>query len=1252
MWSRIFTTAFTFFTVAASAQFGNPQLVTREEKETDYLATADMDNDGDIDLVAMGSIAVLVIYENAAGGGFSKHLLPGPTASISWLQLLDMDHDGFVDIVAGHNNNPRITWWHNLGGLLFEAEQASSISQSLPYLLDHDIVFADVNGDGAIDALYKSGLVRYCELNDGNGQFLAPYVMNIGGYFNLLDFDGDGDMDILASINSMENQCWRNENNGTFTHVGDINEYNAFMGVADVDGDGKDDLFHNVTGVWYKSLGDGTFTALSGFPELFGTIAVQDINNDGFQDLVAVLSDVGVTPTGMSVAYGTGNGAFEADLNVDARNPEFSKLLLADMDGDGRPEILTTWNQFIFQYKVSDDGTIAFDQAINESLAGFTDLLSADLNMDGLVDVVRFCGQFGMAFGYVNNGPAGFAEPTILFALPDVVQDRPYIADVDNDGYPDIIVISRVSSASGRIRIFRNEGDLNFTELSWTGPSVWLNPAFVFAVADLTGDGHPDLLTYEANGSSICRWRNMPPYTGSSWQMMTAISPVLDGETRIPVGLEDIDGDGDRDLVFYNNGPVLQPGRVEWMPNTGNMNFGPKQTLAIGGGLGYMEMLDMDGDGDLDVVLLAPILSWSENMGSATFGPFQQLATPPYPASGYMALDLDHDGFPDFINMAPDQGSSWQRNNGDGTVAPPQPLAGTEGFVPWGYTALSTTLLADFDADGDGDILYSTEFTLAPLVTRRALVLAANHLSDPYHLTGTVYGDLNGNGTRDASEPGLPGAVITASPTGYVALGDSLGDYMVYSTSGLQSVTAALDQPLWALSSTPSTFTVEPISAQPDWPGLDFGFAPVVDTSLIEPIVVLSPATCGDTTSLWVTIQNEGTRVEHGTITLHLDPLFSFQGSNPAPLSTAGSMITWAFDSLDYFAMQEFHVQVGLPQASHIGEAYVHTLTVSTLDDQSIETGTFVDSLTDVVSCAYDPNDKLVDPKGYGAFHAVPLTTDELAYTVRFQNTGNDTATDVVLRDFLDTALQAGTLHLMGASHTPTAIGIEPSGELVVRFNNIQLVDSGTSFTGSQGFIKFRVRLQPGLQNMAQVHNTAHILFDLNPPVVTNTALTTLVDCNLWNPEITSVAPNVLEATSGDAYQWFLNGEELDGDTAQTLLMEADGTYMVEVTNVYGCTTLSPAFEATLVGLPELGEPAMALVPNPFHGHTMLLFGDVMTAHDRIQIVDVNGSVVQELRGTGTRTRTINCHGLASGLYVLRVLCEGKAPASMRLVVE
>ena len=134
---------------------------------------------------------------------------------------------------------------------------------------------------------------------------------------------------------------------------------------------------------------------------------------------------------------------------------------------------------------------------------------------------------------------------------------------------------------------------------------------------------------------------------------------------------------------------------------------------------------------------------------------------------------------------------------------------------------------------------------------------------------------------------------------------------------------------------------------------------------------------------------------------------------------------------------------------------------------------------------SYDPNDKSATPRGVGDEHYI-LPGTALDYLIRFQNTGTDTAFTVVVRDTLDSWLDAGSVRVGAASHA-FDYNLTENGVLTFIFNQIALPDSNINEAASHGFIQFSIEQKTGIPMGTVLQNRAGIYFDFNPPVITNT---------------------------------------------------------------------------------------------------------------------------------------------------------------------
>jgi parallel beta-helix repeat protein len=139
---------------------------------------------------------------------------------------------------------------------------------------------------------------------------------------------------------------------------------------------------------------------------------------------------------------------------------------------------------------------------------------------------------------------------------------------------------------------------------------------------------------------------------------------------------------------------------------------------------------------------------------------------------------------------------------------------------------------------------------------------------------------------------------------------------------------------------------------------------------------------------------------------------------------------------------------------------------------------------------SFDPNDKQASPKGEGVAGNIAPSTKEMNYTIRFQNTGNAVAYNVSIADTLDSDFDIRSLVITGTSHNCTP---EIKGNVVnFNFYGIYLPDSNSNEPMSHGSVSYKLKLKPNLPLGTQLKNTAHIYFDNNPAIVTNSTLNTL----------------------------------------------------------------------------------------------------------------------------------------------------------------
>ncbi|MCC6727554.1 MAG: T9SS type A sorting domain-containing protein, partial [Saprospiraceae bacterium] len=357
-----------------------------------------------------------------------------------------------------------------------------------------------------------------------------------------------------------------------------------------------------------------------------------------------------------------------------------------------------------------------------------------------------------------------------------------------------------------------------------------------------------------------------------------------------------------------------------------------------------------------------------------------------------------------------------------------------------------------------------------------------------YRLEGRVYFDADSDGQYT---PGLDAPVaqqrVFILPDSIQLLTNETGKYGLNLLEGTYEVAMA-PIPNWSPENGSGNLSVvlDTISIT----NADIRLVPDTLFEASELYLTGDIARCDRDANYYLGFRNTGTTTLNGRINLLPSQLTPLLASEPLLQfdSNTGEFYADVTGVLP-FSLAQFKVQTHIPGVLSLDQpidwkAWYYPNT-QPLPDDSV-------SFSQPVRCAYDPNDKMGLSAG-PVMDSLSLLRNELLFTIRFQNTGNDTAFMVELRDTFDADLDLTSFRVLQTSHS-MATFIGENGEIRFLFENILLPDSTTNEPASHGFVQYSVRAKSGLPEPVQIENTAFIYFDSNPPIVTNTTMNQLVE--------------------------------------------------------------------------------------------------------------------------------------------------------------
>jgi len=384
-------------------------------KGSGAITLADLNGDGKPDVAAPHSRdSTVSVTLNRGDGRFGAHVAHRTGTHPASLAEGDLNGDGKPELVTA-NSSGSVSVLLNRGDGTFDPNRDYDSSGD-------SLAIADMNGDGRPDLVTTTAFTVSVLLNRGDGSYEGKHDYPIGGSDNLrapeiADLNGDNRPDIVAAKEGGKSlSVLLNDGNGGFGARRDFPTGDSYDAVAsrDLNGDGYPDLVAYSSG-WgvsetydasvFLNRRDASFAPRRKYDVVWRMVDIVDVNGDEAPDLVSEDWDVppcDCEPVGFYVRLNRGDGSFRGMRFYRLRafdTEETSQGRLADLNGDGKPELIVT-HASATEYPGAKCGrtypltTVSFNRGgrfqpqVDYPTCGVTGIDVADVNGDGRRDVV------------------------------------------------------------------------------------------------------------------------------------------------------------------------------------------------------------------------------------------------------------------------------------------------------------------------------------------------------------------------------------------------------------------------------------------------------------------------------------------------------------------------------------------------------------------------------------------------------------------------------------------------------------------------------------------------------------------------------------------------------------------------------------------------------------------------------------------------------------------------------------------------
>ncbi|MBP6532774.1 MAG: T9SS type A sorting domain-containing protein [Bacteroidia bacterium] len=364
-----------------------------------------------------------------------------------------------------------------------------------------------------------------------------------------------------------------------------------------------------------------------------------------------------------------------------------------------------------------------------------------------------------------------------------------------------------------------------------------------------------------------------------------------------------------------------------------------------------------------------------------------------------------------------------------------------------------------------------------------------------WNIQGSVYDDQNANCVKESLESSLENIPVRLDSAGILKQISFTNQYGTFSFRvPVGDYEVRIDTTNSSLSFTCPSNGILNVSLTPGdslSDSLEFGVKCNQDFDLFAGgIMVFGPFIPGRQTTVYfrageaLSIYGMKCYNDTAVVTVILQGPFSSILPSPGALTPdiiSGDTIRWTVPDISVVdPWRSFSLKVIPDTTAGITDTVCYQLSVEPFAD-SDTTNNFISECTPVRT-SFDPNNKLVFPE------YADTSVYEFTYTINFQNTGNASAENIFIVDTIDMNLDPQSFELIYSSHD-VVTQLLPGNILRFNYNNINLADSFTNEELSHGHIVYRVRRSEFTGSGTLIKNTAHIYFDYNLPIATNTVI-------------------------------------------------------------------------------------------------------------------------------------------------------------------